>query len=56
LSESLRRLAHLPRAALGMTIAHAAMGIVVAGITASSAWQSEYIGVMRPGESVTVAG
>jgi cytochrome c-type biogenesis protein CcmF len=54
--DSLSRLARLPRAALGMTIAHAAMGIVVAGITASSAWQAEHIAVMKLGESATIAG
>ena len=33
-----------------------ALAVVVAGITASSAWQSEKILVMRPGETVTIAG
>jgi cytochrome c-type biogenesis protein CcmF len=56
LRDSLARFARTPRSALGMTVAHAAMGIVVAGITASAAWQSEHIGVMRPGETVTIAG
>lgn len=56
LGNSLSRLARTPRAAIGMTIAHGAMGIIVAGITASSAWQSEHIAVMKPGESATVAG
>ena len=54
--ESLRRAAHLPRATYGMTIAHAGIAIVVAGITASSAWQTEKIQVLRPGETVEVAG
>ena len=56
LRESLRRAAHLPRATHGMTIAHAGIAIVVAGITASSAWQTEKIQVLRPGETVEVAG
>jgi cytochrome c-type biogenesis protein CcmF len=56
IGDSLGRLARTPRAAIGMTIAHGAMGIIVAGITASSAWRSEHISVMRPGETATVAG
>ncbi|HEY4135512.1 MAG TPA: heme lyase CcmF/NrfE family subunit [Alphaproteobacteria bacterium] len=55
-ADSLRRLWGLPRAAIGTAIAHGALGIVVAGITASSAWHAEYIGVMKPGESVEIAG
>jgi len=56
LTESARRLANLPRSALGTTIAHGALGLVVAGITASAAWQSEVIRVMHPGESAKIAG
>jgi len=56
LRESLQRLWRLPRAAIGMTIAHAAMGVIVLGITASSAWQSEEILVMAPGDRVAIAG
>ncbi|MEE8549019.1 MAG: cytochrome c-type biogenesis CcmF C-terminal domain-containing protein, partial [Alphaproteobacteria bacterium] len=52
---SLSRLRHLPRSAFGMTIAHAALGIVVAGITASSAWQTEKILVMTKGDRVELA-
>jgi cytochrome c-type biogenesis protein CcmF len=39
-----------------MTIAHIGIGVLVAGITASSAWQSEAILVMRPGDSAPLAG
>ena len=56
LSAALRRAAKLPRSAWGTAIAHAALGIVVAGIAASSAWQTERILVMRPGETVELAG
>ncbi|MFQ5955133.1 MAG: heme lyase CcmF/NrfE family subunit [Kiloniellales bacterium] len=55
-AESLRRAVHLPRSAYGMTMAHAGLAVAVAGITASSAWQTERIQVMRPGETVEVAG
>ena len=56
LGDSLRRLMGLPRSAIGAAVAHGALGIVVAGITASSAWQAENIGVWKPGESVDIAG
>ena len=56
LGSSLNRLRHLPRSAIAMTIAHGALGIVVLGITASSAWQTERILIMAPGESTEIAG
>jgi cytochrome c-type biogenesis protein CcmF len=56
LPETLRRAGSLPRAAWGMTLAHAGLAIVILGITGSSAWKIEEILVMRPGETVTVAG
>lgn len=43
---------HAPR---GMVLAHLGTGIVVIGI-AASAWQSEHLLVMRPGQSVEIAG
>ncbi|MEX2455465.1 MAG: heme lyase CcmF/NrfE family subunit [Rhodospirillaceae bacterium] len=55
-AETLRRAASMPRSAWGTAIAHAALGITVAGITASSTWQTERIQVMRPGDSVDLAG
>ncbi len=54
--DSLRRLGGLPRSAIGAAVAHGALGIVVAGITASSAWQGERVGVMAPGDSAEIAG
>jgi cytochrome c-type biogenesis protein CcmF len=39
-----------------MTVAHSAMAVIVLGITASSAWQSERILVMTPGQTVEIAG
>jgi cytochrome c-type biogenesis protein CcmF len=56
LGDSLRRAAGLPRSAWGMTIAHAGMGIAIAGMTGSAAWMTESIQLMRPGDSVQVAG
>ncbi|HVO13708.1 MAG TPA: heme lyase CcmF/NrfE family subunit [Alphaproteobacteria bacterium] len=54
--DSLRLARNLPRAAYGMTVAHIGVAIAVAGITASSAWQSENILSMRPGDKTEIAG
>jgi len=56
LGESVRRALRLPRAAWGMTLAHAGMAVVVAGITGSSAWSVEKIENVRPGQAVEIAG
>ncbi len=54
--ESLGRALGLPRAAYGTALAHLGLGVLVAGITASSAWQTERILLMRAGERVELAG
>jgi cytochrome c-type biogenesis protein CcmF len=54
--DSWKRAANLPRSAWGMTIAHASVGIAILGMTGTSAWQSELIKAMRPGESADIAG
>jgi len=56
LGRSLRRALRLPRASWGMTLAHAGMAVVVAGITGSSAWSVERVADVRPGEAVELAG
>jgi cytochrome c-type biogenesis protein CcmF len=56
LAESIARALHLPRAAYGATLAHAGLGIVLAGIVGATAWRTEDIQVMRPGETVNLAG
>ncbi len=56
LSNSWKRMVQLPRSAHGMTVAHIGVALVILGITASGAWQSEHLGVMKPGERVTVGG
>ena len=53
---ALRRALHLPRAAWGMTLAHAGMAIVIAGITGSNAWTVERIVDARPGDQIVLAG
>jgi cytochrome c-type biogenesis protein CcmF len=52
----LRRALYLPRAAWGMTLAHAGMAVVIAGITGSAAWTKEKTVTGRPGQSFDIAG
>ncbi len=56
LGRSWQRARGLPRSTYAMTIAHIGVGITVLGITASSAWQSEAILNLRPGEQTELAG
>ncbi len=51
---SLRRLAGLPRAAHGMTLAHIGVGLVIIGITGVEAWTQEAARVMRPNETIAI--
>ncbi|MGD1878093.1 MAG: heme lyase CcmF/NrfE family subunit [Kiloniellaceae bacterium] len=54
--ESWRRARNLPRSAHGMTLAHAGLAVVMAGIIGASAWKSEVVTNLKPGETVEVAG
>ncbi|MSP51018.1 MAG: heme lyase CcmF/NrfE family subunit [Alphaproteobacteria bacterium] len=56
LAETWRRALHLPRAAYGMSIAHAGMGLVVMGIVATSSWEQEKLLIMKPGDRTSIAG
>jgi cytochrome c-type biogenesis protein CcmF len=56
LAQSWQRAKGLPRSAYSMTLAHIGLGVVVAGITASSAWRGEAILVMQPGDTTMLAG
>jgi cytochrome c-type biogenesis protein CcmF len=56
LRDSWRRAVNLPRSAIGAMIAHAGVGVLVAGVTGASLWVTESVTVMRPGDSKTVAG
>ena len=46
----------LPRAFLGMTIAHAGMGVVVLGAVGTGAWNSELMQTMKPGDRAQFHG
>ena len=54
--ESLRRLSNQPRSNFGTTLAHFGVGLMTVGVVATSAYQVEKILVMKPGESVDIAG
>jgi cytochrome c-type biogenesis protein CcmF len=49
-ANGMRRLAGLPRSAIGTTLAHSGLGISVLGIVLVSAWATEHILEMKPGE------
>ena len=48
--------AGLPRSAYGSTLAHAGIGLMVIGIVATTAWQSERILAMKPASATDIAG
>jgi cytochrome c-type biogenesis protein CcmF len=54
--EAWRRLTNLPRSVYGTTIAHFGVGLMVLGITATSAYRHETVVALKPGETVAVSG
>ena len=56
LGDSWARAVNLPRSAYGMSLAHAGMAVAIAGMIGSTAWKSEEVRIMRPGDNVDVAG
>ena len=54
--DKLGRLRRLPRGDWGKTVAHAGLGVTMAGVAAMTAWQVEDIRVVQEGESFEVAG
>jgi cytochrome c-type biogenesis protein CcmF len=46
----------MTRAAIGMTVSHAALGVVVLGSVATAAWNVEMIRTMKPGDTAEFAG
>jgi cytochrome c-type biogenesis protein CcmF len=53
---SLRRLAGLPRSAIGTSIAHFGLGVCLLGIASEAYYGAERILSMKPGQSVEVRG
>ncbi|MGE3873136.1 MAG: heme lyase CcmF/NrfE family subunit [Parvibaculaceae bacterium] len=50
------RLRGLPRSSLGMTLAHAGVGVAIIGIFAVTTWREEHILAMKAGDRLAVAG
>ncbi|MBJ6987321.1 MULTISPECIES: heme lyase CcmF/NrfE family subunit [unclassified Devosia] len=55
-SDSLRRLAGLPRSIWSTAIGHLGLGITVLGIVSVTAWESELVTTLNPGEQAQLAG
>lgn len=56
LRESLRRLAGLPRTMWSTAIGHLGVGLTVLGIVSVTAWESELVTTLNPGETAELAG
>jgi cytochrome c-type biogenesis protein CcmF len=56
LAISFRRARGLPRSAWGTAFAHAGIGVALIGIVCETTWNSEFIGTMRPNDSIPFAG
>jgi cytochrome c-type biogenesis protein CcmF len=56
LDETLRRARNLPRSALGMSISHLGLALVIVGISGALAWQVERLQTLRPGDHLALAG
>jgi cytochrome c-type biogenesis protein CcmF len=52
----LRAIRTTPRATWGLTLAHAGLGLLLMGIAGVTAWDSDKVLNMRPGQSVEFAG
>src|SRR5271168_713777 len=55
LAAALRRAAGLPRSAWGTVVAHFGIGTTLLGIVAVTAWGSERIASVRPGDTIDIA-
>jgi cytochrome c-type biogenesis protein CcmF len=56
MDEAVRRARGLPRAAHGMTLAHAGLAVAIFGFVGSSVWKSEEILFVTPGKVIQIAG
>ena len=52
---ALRRAAGLPRSAWGTAFAHFGIGVTLFGIVSVTAWGSEHIAALKPGETIDIA-
>lgn len=56
LDTALARAAGLPRAAWGMVVAHMGVAVAAMGVVAVSVWTAETVTLLKPGQTVSVAG
>ena len=56
LASSASRAMGLPRSIWGTAFAHAGIGVALIGIVCETTWNSEYIGTMKPGDAISIAG
>jgi cytochrome c-type biogenesis protein CcmF len=56
LRESLRRILGLPRTMWSTAIGHLGLGLTVIGIVSVSAWETELVTTLNPGESASLGG
>ena len=56
LATSASRAMGLPRSVWGTAFAHTGIGVALIGIVCETTWNSEYIGTMKPGDAISVAG
>src|SRR5690606_14430835 len=56
LRDSLRRLAGLPRSIWSTAIGHFGLGVTVLGIVAVTAWETERVTTLNPGETTELSG
>ncbi len=56
LKVALSRISSMPGHLWAMTLAHAGVGLIVLGAVISTAWKSEAINAMQPGQKVEIAG
>jgi len=54
--EVMRRFWNLPRSVYGTALAHFGVGLMVVGIVGTTAYQSERVVVMKPGDTVEIGG
>ncbi|MBV8970766.1 MAG: heme lyase CcmF/NrfE family subunit [Sphingomonadaceae bacterium] len=53
-SDTLRKVRTTPMSVYGLALAHAGLGVLVAGVTAVTVWQTSKILVMQPGQTIAI--
>ena len=56
LGETARRILALRRSHIGATLGHVGMAVTVIGVAGATAWNSELLTVMKPGDTAEIAG